>query len=778
MLQHKVSDVKRFSGCLLDYGLSVIPTLLESKKTPKKFLWRPYMKKLPELSQYQAWFENGLNYCPAIVCGAVSGNLEILDFDIQAEFFEAWKSLISQDLFDKLVIETSQNGGRHVIYRCQDTVRSFQKLAYKLIEVAGPGEFDIYNKKIKSKKIGNAYFCATIAIETRGEGSYCLCYPSPKYELIQNDFSKIPVLSSEEHEILIQAALSFNQYFEIQPDPIIENQISGGGVTPWEDFNNQTNPIEMLLDYGWQKTNHFGHCQNGKPTELLIRPGKKKGVGGSVIDSRLFYCFSSNAIPFEEGKAYKPAVVYALLKHNGDFKESAKNLYRQGFGDRIEKKKLETPVSVETVKRADLKKESDISLVIPKELYQNQGLISLGIDAAVNEGTSEIIQYQLSVIYALIARTIANKLSCQKVWPNLYNVKVGGTSTGKTEVDQVFNRALTKAGIEKFYGPTDFSSGPALLREMQEGETPQCLISLDEVSFLFKRSKDDLINQGITKELLQLYTCAGLERTRPYSDASKNIKILNPCLILTGNATTDIFGNLKIEDLISGLIQRFDFFTYDGKIPYRKPAAYKNSAMDKFVSGLINIFKTFRPAQSSSDIAAAINACYDLSLTPDCENLLLEYSIKVIDSANEHKPDGEGIQGIISRNYHLAIKYAMIHRAATQPASELFNPLETKNLEYGIAVAGMLSEWKIKVLNKKITAGDFHKICETFKEAIEMAIRAGKQPTQKALCSRKKKLAELKPKDWQDVVSVLTERGEIIIEQSDYKDKTIYQLVK
>ena len=135
-----------------------------------------------------------------------------------------------------------------------------------------------------------------------------------------------------------------------------------------------------------------------------------------------------------------------------------------------------------------------------------------------------------------------------------------------------------------------------------------------------------------------------------------------------------------------------------------------------------------------------------------------------------------GIPSMISRQYNLTLKYAMIHAASTRPAGALFDPIGTSDIDWGISVAEMLCQWKINTLLGKITAGEFHRDCEIFKEAIAAAMRAGKALTIKSFCGRKRRLNELKPREMQEVISALESRGEIIIETKG--KKTFYHLAK
>ena len=115
-----------------------------------------------------------------ILCGAVSGNVECIDFDNGGSAFAPWRDRIDPDLFARLVVERSPSGGMHVVYRCVDPIPGSQRLA--------PDE----NGKL--------------LIETRGDGSVFLCDPSPRYQLVQGDFTKLPTLTGVERETLLGAA--------------------------------------------------------------------------------------------------------------------------------------------------------------------------------------------------------------------------------------------------------------------------------------------------------------------------------------------------------------------------------------------------------------------------------------------------------------------------------------------------------------------------------------------------------------------------------------------
>jgi len=175
-------------------GLCVLPAR-RAEKRPAVGRWKQYRKRLPTEAELSAWFANRPGRSGkgpdaiCIVCGRVSGNGEMIDFDAGGELFDTWAARIPPDLLARLVIETTQHNGRHVYYRYE-------------AEVCG-------NMKLAQRRDGEKI---TTLIETRGEGGLFLCAPTPGYELIQGDLRDPPVLTVAERDVLLQAAWELNEY--------------------------------------------------------------------------------------------------------------------------------------------------------------------------------------------------------------------------------------------------------------------------------------------------------------------------------------------------------------------------------------------------------------------------------------------------------------------------------------------------------------------------------------------------------------------------------------
>ena len=298
-------------------GLSCLPAA-KARKHPAIGSWKNWQTRLPTEVEVRAWFSNAHDAI-CVVSGAVSGNLECMDFDNGGELFAAWMEKVDTGLLAKLVIEQTPSGGYHVCYRCESPVEGNLKLARG-------------NRDGKLKTL----------IETRGEGGLFLCAPTEGYALQQGDFASVPTITPDARQALLEAARSLDEL----PAASTPTAPAGANVgqrgadfaptggkdafdlAPGDDFNARGDVHPLLLAAGWQ---FAGNNPDGN--ELWTRPGKdpRNGISATYKDGS-FYVFSSNAAPFEPNVMYSPFAVYATLNHNGDYTAAASALLTQGYG--------------------------------------------------------------------------------------------------------------------------------------------------------------------------------------------------------------------------------------------------------------------------------------------------------------------------------------------------------------------------------------------------------------------------------------------------------------
>lgn len=234
-----------------------------------------------------------------IICGEISGGLECLDFD--NHFGDAKENLGKylaipevNEIYTryKLPIESTMSGGFHMMYRCKKNDKN-KKLATRLKD----GRPDAI-------------------IETRGEGGYFVAAPSPGYKVIRNDIHVVNEISEFERAILIDNAISMNEF-----QAVIRTEYESG-ERPGDLYNSSSDAIHttisVLKEAGWNEVSP-GRWR---------RPGKKEGISATLgkAAEKCFYVFTSNGWPFEPMKGYSPFQVLALLRFNGDFSKAAESL--------------------------------------------------------------------------------------------------------------------------------------------------------------------------------------------------------------------------------------------------------------------------------------------------------------------------------------------------------------------------------------------------------------------------------------------------------------------
>ena len=109
-----------FARRYVDLGLSVIPVIYREKKPALN--WKPYQDRRPTQGELREWFHNGQAQNVAVVCGQVSGNLVVVDFDspeAYSRFFEGNAELERETP----VVRTAR--GFHVWLRTAEPIRSF-----------------------------------------------------------------------------------------------------------------------------------------------------------------------------------------------------------------------------------------------------------------------------------------------------------------------------------------------------------------------------------------------------------------------------------------------------------------------------------------------------------------------------------------------------------------------------------------------------------------------------------------------------------------------------
>ena len=303
-------------------GLAVVPPREDGSKRPSAE-WKRYQRECPTEGQLAKWY-SGDRTGIGFVCGTVSGNLEVLDFDERATYdayVEAARGLGLGDLVDRIeagYLECTPHGV-HWPYRCA-TIAGNTKLAQR---PRRPEERR--DAKDKTKTL----------IETRGQGGYIIVAPSHgavnsdgAYELVRGSVSTIAAITPEERAALHQLARSFDQLTrKPSPERRAPARSPRAGPRPGDEYTARTTWDDVLQPQGWLPV------LTREGTTFWRRPGKDQGWSATTnyAGSDLLYVFTSSTA-FEPERGYSRFAAYAILNHQGDFSAAAKALGAQGYG--------------------------------------------------------------------------------------------------------------------------------------------------------------------------------------------------------------------------------------------------------------------------------------------------------------------------------------------------------------------------------------------------------------------------------------------------------------
>lgn len=358
------TDILKIAEQAIAKGYNVL--VADSDKLPIG-KWQESMQKAISFAKLKYNVEYSISVNPSkvpsylgLICGSTNGNLEVIDVDTKnaVDGDELWLSYtklvnsIDDTILPKCSIQSTVNGGYHVMYRA-DKPYATQKLANRTVT---PSEFEKYKAeelvKLKNdlevEKIKPAIYEAQLKnvdskirsrretlIETRGQGGYVVVQPSVGYKFIQGTLASMPTLEKKQRDILIDCARQLDQEPPKKLAEVRRNETNykNEGKTPLDDYNERATPqsvSSLLQEYGWSVV----HETSRKIHFLRDGNSKAKSSGNFDIELGLFSVFSTSTI-FETNKGYSPASVYATLVHNGDFSATAKDLYANGYGDRM-----------------------------------------------------------------------------------------------------------------------------------------------------------------------------------------------------------------------------------------------------------------------------------------------------------------------------------------------------------------------------------------------------------------------------------------------------------
>ncbi len=524
-------------------GLCVLPARRDEKRPT--ISWKPYQRQLPTESEVDAWFTNGPS-AVCVLCGEVSGHVEIIDFDYGGELFGPWCDRVRAavpGLLERLVLARTQSGGRHAAYRCEGSISGSLKLA---------------ERRLADGRM-------VTLIETRGEGGLFLCPPTDGYAFLQGDLCDLPVLSEDERDVLLGCAWELNEYLpQVVDGPHLsadhsdsrpssaENPHSATcppemGERPGDDFNSRGDVRAVLQKHGWA-------LARGGENEHWRRPGKPHGWS-ATLKGGVFYVFSSNAAPFEPQRAYSPFAVYTLLDSGGDFEQAARALRELGYGSDPTDHGVDISHIVAMSAESDDPPQDSADIPdpgpIPDDLLYVPGFIGEVIDFCMANAPYPSLGMAFCGALAMQGHLCGRKVrDSGDLRTNLYLLALASSSAGKNYPRQINSHLAIAANMAEAVR-TRFASGEGVEDRLEA--QPCTMFQTDEIDGILQSVSKarDARHESIITTLLTMYSSSNMMYPMR-SKAGKQAGIIQqPHLIIFGTATPSHYYEALSERMLT-----------------------------------------------------------------------------------------------------------------------------------------------------------------------------------------------------------------------------------
>ncbi len=371
-------------------------------------------------------------------------------------------------------------------------------------------------------------------------------------------------------------------------------------------------------------------------------------------------------------------------------------------------------------------KESDRSLHIPQDFCRDGGLIEKGVNALTNCGIPT--QYALPTVLCALAQRIGPRLTFGRTRCNIYVIKVGRTSSGKSFSDNL----MFEGGPFNGQVMKKISSGQAIFSALKGGPK---LYKADECGDLFKETNDPYIKE-MKENLMELFNY-NEEFSKYYADSQKNITINEPFLCMIGNATFELFEQIDMDGISKGLVPRVLIFAFDGML------RINTDYMDKI--------KEFHQDLERIQFTEPTELTLSSGAKQKYEDYLDDYH-----EEKESLPDWE--LALTGKFPEILNKLIIIYHVSQGHETLEVTP---KTVELAHGLTKCLTEYLRTTFLTSITTGPFHQDCEIFKAGIWAANKRRRRATLSAISDRKPQIKNWPPRHVDEVIQALRMRREI-----------------
>jgi hypothetical protein len=716
--------------------------------------WAEFQNRIPGAGEIAGMFSHPRAERVAIICGAVSGNLECLDFDDAGSAFDAWAELVEAEapgLPARLPMERSPSGGRHVLYRVPDmTIPGGRRLAER--PDAGGG--------------------TAVLIETRAEKQYFCACPSPGYAMLQGELTAIPAVSPDERGLMIRAAEALDERPAaadrgLHPPPPAD-PFPG---RPGDDFNRRGDVRGVLARRGWTRVGARG------PNEWWRRPGKRAGISATLRNCdgvEVFFPFTTSTA-FTAGRGYSPYQVYAVLDHGGDFSAAARELGRSGYGGAAAggapapaaAAAAERPAAAAGPGAPAAERRAGRAIAdpgpFPDRLLRVPGFI--GDFAGYINRRAVKPQPVLSLGAAIVALgTLAGRKveGVTGLRTNFYILGVAESGTGKDMPRELARQLLYDPANAACYAVDRLKSDSGIRSAL--AVNPCVVFLLDEIGeFLdtIKNARRSPWLKNIIPELMMLYSLAQSPNVRlgGYADIGKTIETSYPHVSLFGTSVpASVFRSMTMDSVGGGFLGRLLIFeSATGNPPKQRPS---REALPAGVAEAVEWWREFKPGGNpAGGHCGSASAPLTVGESGEATGIF-----DALEAVCRRRMDACGAEwsGPYNRTEENARKLALIHACSERRE----NPrIGAEAARWGSALAFHLTERLVHTASLNVADNETH---DRHNRVLRAILEARDGVSRSELL---RKCRFIRARELTEIVEALEEAGDIVSEDDGGKTR-------
>ena len=724
-------------------GISVWPPRQDGSKAPLGN-WKHGQSVRAQSDEIEDWYAQGFTGVGWIT-GAISGNLEILDFDdrsVWSEYQRLCRDAGLEELLDRVTagyLEHSPNGA-HIAYRCE--------------EIAG-------NTKLAKRRVSEREWKSLI--ETRGEGGYIVVAPTHGsvnargvYELQSGSPATIVTITPLERRALFDIARIFDESTAPAEE---KRRASTKTDRPGDEFNARATWDDVLVPHGWTRV--FSRLG----VTSWRRPGKDHGISATTnyATSDLLYVFSTSTA-FQSERGYSKFSAYALLNHAGDFADAAHALSLQGYGLEIPAPDPEVDISRIVNREASAPALTEL-MRVPGAIGELADWIEAG---AKRSQPTLALAASIAAMSALVGRKVQTESG---VRPNLYVLGIGETGCGKERAREAIGKLFEELGVDAMLGDA-FASDAAIETAIER--RPARLFLIDEIGYLLGTVNDSGAAthiKSIVPVLLRMYSASSSSyRKREYASSDTDaVTVREPSLSIYGTTVpSNLYANLTKAHVTNGLLSRL--LVFESNDPY---PPLRMVASPKAPASLLSICGAWARAPINSDPNAGDLEKNDVPspLVVSSTRRALEVFEDLEQSMRkrvERVRNGGGEQGPYTRVVATALKLSLIRACGISSEAPEITEAEAA---WGAGLAWRLTEdFAARVGN----AAPENKVEEAGQRVLKIIGAAGTLSRQELI----RKVRFLSARQLDETLKTLIEAGDVVFwkhkDESSGRERTMY----